>query len=490
MLLRTGKENLKIALKDTGTILFYSGISFFVPIILSILLDKNQSNLFYYALSALGLFSLGFILKNLIKVKKETENKHAMISIVLIWLIYCFFASLPFIFIMKISPIDAYFESMSSLTTTGLSVINPLLDTMPLSLIFWRSFIGWIGGIGIVLLALIGIVTTYSKTIKLLNAEGRGDQLKETLQISIGKISIIYLGLTIVGIILLMLAGQNLWEATNYSMSAISTNGVNITSQGLVGVNNGWVNTGVNNYWVNLVLVIIMLMGATSFSLHYLFIRRKNWFVYFKDPEFRLLLFLGLFGTLVVSTKLGLLTSFFHTFSALTGGGVMLVSTQTLAGWEEFIKFFWVPLLIIGGAAGSTAGGIKLSRAIIFVKSIFWKIKSAMLPKKSYFRRHYNGEPIDSAQLKEVNQFILLWIGFILIGTLVITAHGYPLADVLFEVASAQSNSGISAGISDAGAPILVKIMLIINMFIGRLEIIPIIVGVSLLLSIRDKDDY
>lgn len=487
MFAHSGRENFKIALKDSGTILFYSAISFFVPIVLSIILDKDQTNLFFYSISALGLFFIGFLLKNIKTIRKETENKHAMISIVIIWFIYCLFASLPFIFIMNVSPIDAYFESMSSLTTTGLSVMNPLLDDMPLSLIFWRSFIGWVGGIGIVLLALIGIVTTYSKSIKLLTAEGRGEQLKETLKISIGKISAIYLFLTLLGAALLFFAGQTPWEAINYSMSAISTNGVNITSAGLTQVNNGWLPIGVNNYWVSLILIILMIFGATSFSLHYLFLRKKNWFVYFKDPEFKLLILLGLIGTVIVATKLGLLNSFFHTFSALTTGGFLIVEAQTVSLWEDFVKFLWFPLLIIGGAAGSTAGGIKISRFIIFIKGIFWKIKSQMLPEKSYFRRYYNGEVITPSQVKEINQFILIWIGFILISTLIISAYGYQLSDVLFEVASAQSNSGVTAGISSPQAPTLVKLVLIINMFIGRLEIIPIIIGVSLLLNLRQR---
>jgi trk system potassium uptake protein TrkH len=485
MLLRTGKEDIKVSLKDAGTILFYSGVSFFIPIILAIILDKNQSNIFYYGISALGLFALGYLLKNYINAKKETENKHALLSIVIIWIVYCFFASLPFMFILGISPLDAYFESMSTLTTTGMSLIKPMLDITPPSLILWRTFLGWVGGIGIVLMALIGLMTTYSKTIKFLTAEGRGDQLKENLKTSVWKISGIYILLTIVGIILLMFAGQNLWEATNYSMSAISTNGMDITSSGLTVVNNGWSNTGVNNYWVNLVLVIIMIFGAMSFSLHYLFIKKRNFFVYFKDPEFRLLILLGLIGTLITSAKLGLLSGFFHTFSLITCGGFALVETSVIGGWEEFIKFFWLPLIIIGGAAGSTAGGIKISRFIIFCKSIYWKVKESILPSGSYFRRRYNGENINQKQVKEVNQFILLWIIFIIIGALVISSFGYGVADALFEVASAQSNAGISTGITSIDAHPVVKTMLIINMFVGRLEIIPLLSGIGLLLGLK-----
>ena len=486
MFLRVGREDIKVALKDTGTILFYAGLCFFIPIILAVLMDKNPDTLFFYAVSALGLFALGYLLRK-IPVKKDTETKHAMLSIVLIWIFFCFFASLPFVFIMKVSLLDAFFETMSTLTTTGLSVMIPMLDTMPPSLIFWRSFLGWVGGIGIVLMAFIGLMTTYSKTTKLLVAEGHGDQLKENLKVSVKKITFIYVLLTILGIVLLIISGQTIWQAVNYSMSAISTNGMDISSIGLNAINNGWAPVGLNNYWVNISLVVMMVMGSMSFALHYLFLRKKNWLVYFKDPEFRLLLLLGFVTTLIVATKIGLLNGFFHTFSLITCGGFALVTGIELAAWPEFVKFLWVPIVIIGGAAGSTAGGIKLSRTIIFVKGIYWSIRKTLLPEGSYFRREYNGQKISGNTVKQVNQFILLWLVFIVIGVIVISSYGYPLADVIFEVASAQSNAGISAGISNVFAPVGVKIMLIINMFVGRLEIIPIMASIGLLLSIKGR---
>jgi trk system potassium uptake protein len=487
MFLRVGKEDIKVALKDTGTLLTYSGLAFFVPIILAILMDKNPDTLLAFAISALLAFGVGYILKTQIQTSKETEIKHAMLSIVLIWLLFCFFASLPFVLIMKVSFLDAFFETMSTLTTTGLSVMAPLLDSMPHSLIFWRTFLGWIGGIGIVLMALIGLMTTYSRFSKFMIAEGRGDQLKENLKTATQKIAFIYILLTILGIVLLMLSGQTLWQATNYSMSAISTNGMDITSEGLTAVNNGFSPTGIFNYWVGISLVIIMFLGAMSFSLHYLFLRKKNWFVYFKDPEFRLLLLIGLIGTIIVGAKIGLWDAFFHVFSLATCGGFAIIITEQIALWPEFVKLFLVIITIIGGAAGSTAGGIKLSRAIIFVKGIYWKIKASVLPENSFFKRSYAGQKISLKEVKEINQFILLWIVFIAIGTLILVGYGYSIDDSLLEVASAQSNAGISTGITSMEMPIGVEIMLIINMFVGRLEIIPILASIGLLLNLREK---
>jgi len=487
MFLRVGIEDVKVSLKDTGTILMYSGLAFFVPIIMAILFDRNPQTLLAYAGSALMVLMLGYGMRTLIVTKKETEIKHALLSIVLIWLLFCLFASLPFVFIMKVSLIDAFFETMSTLTTTGLSVMTPLLDTMPASLIFWRTFLGWIGGVGIVVMAFIGLMTTYSKTSKLLMAEGRGEQLKENIRGSAKKIAYIYIILTIVGIILLLLAGQNMWQATNYSMSAISTNGMDISETGLMNVNNGWSPIGLHNYWVDLALIVIMILGAMSFSLHYAWMRKKDFRVVLKDPEFRALIFLGAIGALIVGIKLGAMEGLFHVFSAITCGGFAFIYPLDVSLWSDFVKMILIPLMIIGGAAGSTAGGIKLSRFIIFVKSLYWKIKASVLPDKAYFRKRYNGENVTEKQVKDISLFILLWFVFLLIGTIVLVGYGNDMGNAFFEVSSAQSNAGITTGITHATMPWGVEIMLIINMFVGRLEIIPLLASIGILLSIKDR---
>tara|TARA_B100000315_G_C14329750_1_gene474727 strand:- start:101 stop:715 length:615 start_codon:yes stop_codon:yes gene_type:complete len=177
--------------------------------------------------------------------------------------------------------------------------------------------------------------------------------------------------------------------------------------------------------------------------------------------------------------------AFFHTFSAISCGGFSLVTANDVAAWDDFVKLVLIAVMFVGGSAGSTAGGIKISRFIIFVKSIYWRIKEAVLPEKSFFAKKFEGKNLELKQIKEINQFILLWILLLGIGTLVLTLYGNSMADSLFEVVSAQSNAGISTGITNAAMPFGVKIMLIINMWIGRLEIIPILSAIGFMLSLR-----
>lgn len=487
MFLRLGKEDIRVALKDSGSVLMYSGITFFVPIVLAIMLDRNMDHVIYYAFSALLLFAVGSGMKYFIDTKKETEPKHALLSTVVIWLLYCLFASLPFVLISGVNLLDAYFETMSALTTTGLTVMKPLLATMPPSLIFWRSFLSWAGGIGIIVIAFLGLMTTYSKASKLMIAEGRGEPIGGNLKSTAKKIMSIYIGLTVLGIILLLLSGQSLWEATNYSMSAISTTGMDISAEGLTAVNNGWVPSGVHNYWVEISLIIIMVLGATSFSVHYLFLKKKQFNVLWHDAQFKTLVLFGLFGTAIVSMKLGLMESLFHSFSALTCGGFISIPEISIANWDDFVKGILILLMLVGGAAGSTAGGIKISRTIIFTKSIYWRLKQSVLPERAFFKRSFEGQNVKDKELKELSQFILIWIILLAIGTLVLSFHGYSMADSLFEVTSAQSNAGITTGISQAGMPVSVEVMLIINMFVGRLEIIPILASIGFLIALRKR---
>jgi len=187
------------------------------------------------------------------------------------------------------------------------------------------------------------------------------------------------------------------------------------------------------------------------------------------------------------SNVIGVEEAFFHIVSAITCGGFAIVPITDIRAWGDYVKLVLVGVMFIGGSAGSTAGGIKISRFIIFVKSIYWRIKETILPANSFFARKFEGQILVKNEVREINQFILLYALLIFAGVLVLTLAGNDLGNSLFEVVSAQSNAGISAGIAQAGMPISVEIMLILNMWIGRLEIIPILSAVGFFLSMRKR---
>lgn len=497
MIVSYGLWDLRIVLRDVGEILRLAAIAFIVPLIASVLFLEFKTMpeiMFYYAIAGLITFLLGIILKTFFRSDDKTTFKHAFLVIVLVWLIFVGLAALPFSWILGMPFLDAYFESMSALTTTGLSIMMvpaenssvALLDIAPLSLIFWRSFLSWVGGIGIVVLALMGLFGYYTKAGKLIIAEGREERLKANLMNSVREIWAIYIIMTLLGAVMLYLSGMDPFNALNYSMSAISTTGMSTTSIGLTANNNGWLNEGLHNFWVDISLIIIMIMGATSFYVHYLF-RKKNYRAYFEDAEFKALLAMGFLSSLFIIPKLGIENAIFYAFSAITCGGFDIVSVSIVRAWPDFVKLVLIAAMFIGGSSGSTAGGIKISRFLVFLKSIGWKAKEVLLPKDSFFPKRFEGRNLSQEEIAEVHLFILLYCLFIVFGIFVLTFNGEDLSNSLFEVVSAQGNAGLSAGITKPGMEMASELMLIINMFVGRLEIIPIFSILGFVLHLRKR---
>ncbi len=473
MFIRFTKNDFFVTMRNIGIILMWSSLTFLLPIFASFYYKEPLTVSINYLLCGIIALMLGFFLKILFKSDKELETKHAYVAISILWILYTAIAALPFVLIHNANFVDAFFESMSAITTTGLTIL-PNIDNMVFSLLFWRSLISWIGGIGIVVIVMVGLLTAYTKAAKLLSAEGRQERIKPNIKNTAKEMILIYLFLTFVGTTLLIAGGMRPFFALNYAMSAISTTGFDLTKAGL---------TVAHNWLIDASLILIMIMGATSFYTHYFILRRKNLEIFIKDREFQLMLLLAFISAFLLLTKFEFLKALFYTTSAITCGGFALDLPKIIAQWEDWVKFTLILLMLIGGSAGSTAGGIKLSRFWLFLKSIYWKIKEAILPKGTYFAKKFEDIVVSNEEIAEIHQFILLYILLIFIGSFVLTLCGYNLSDSLFEVVSAQGNAGISAGVTNVNMPLGAKIMLIINMWFGRLEIIPILSLIGLGLS-------
>ncbi|MFH1587430.1 MAG: TrkH family potassium uptake protein [Candidatus Diapherotrites archaeon] len=491
MLIRVGLDDIKVILRDTGSLLKWSAVIYLIPLIVSIWFRSPgfvDETIAFVSVSLIS-YLVGLALEKAFKTEANTGLKHAFMTTAIIWLVFTAFAAVPFVLIQEMSFVDSFFEAMSALTTTGLSMMASSINSAPQSIIFWRSLLSWIGGVGIVLLALIGVLSTYTRAAKLMTAEGRADQIKPNLKNSLKQIWAIYFLFTIIGAVLLVIVPNGLdpFTALNYSMSAISTTGMDTVQGGLQTL----VGSG-NLLWVEIVLVLLMLAGAVSFSVHYLFLRKRQMGAYFQDSEFRIFLLLAVISAFLVIPKFGLefqqiADTIFHIVSALSCGGFAVVPFSEIMQWDDFVKLVLVGLMFIGGSAGSTAGGIKISRAWIFAKSVYWQMKRSILPKNSFFKREFEGHEVDDVMIKEISQFIILYGALILIGVLVLVFYGFPLGSSLFEVVSAQSNVGIGTGITGPAMPLAAKIMLILNMWIGRLEIIPIMAAVGFMLSLGKR---
>lgn len=458
------KWHSNLVLKNIGQIIYYSSFVFLIPLIISIILKEQTNFIISYLISFFVCFIIGLSLYKLIPKNDfvELSGVHYLLIVCGVWLIFCALATLPY-YVFGYNFIDSFFDTMSLLTTTGTTTLPYLVKTTSWHL--WRALLSWIGGIGIVLIAFYGILNTGIFTSKkIAKAEGH-DQISPSYKGTIKALWIIYVVLTVIGIILLLVMGMDFFNSVAYSMSAISTTGHDMPNPDYV-----------YNPNIQLAVSFIILLGAISFFTHYKVYKTKNPFVYFKDPQFLSMSFIILI--LVILFKFYLKTQTWQHIVGLIvgalGGGFTIFSPEMIMGLAPILFFLLVLIMFIGGEKGSTAGGITQERFLLLGKSIIWQIREIRLPDLSNISRKYDGRAIENSEIRYLYFFIASYVFFIIFGVLILTTYGYPLSTSIFEVISTQGNVGVPIGIAEYSLPIIPKLVLILNMWVGRLEIIPI----------------
>lgn len=454
-----------LILKHIGQVIYYSSFIFLIPLIISIILKEPTSYILSYMLSFLVALVVGLLFYRLIPKNDyiQLSGVHYLVILCGVWLIFCALTTLPY-YIFGYSFIDSFFDTMSLLTTTGTTTLPGSVNVI--SWHIWRALLSWIGGIGIVFIAFYGLLNAnVFSSKKMIKAEGR-DKMNAGYKGTITTLWIIYIVLTIVGILLLLLCGMDLLNSITYTASAISTTGHDMPN-----------NNYIFNSNIQLVIAFIILLGCTSFVTHYSAYKQKNPLAYFKEPQFIsmllmivvcfLVFYLPIHSTYTWQSILGLIVG------AMGGGFISFSPTQILS-LAPLLFLLLVLLMFVGGCKGSTAGGITQSRFLLLNKSIIWHIKETRLPDLSNISKRYAGEVVDDDDIKLLYSFIASYVFFIIIGVIVLTAYNYPLNTSIFEVVSTQGNVGVPIGVTSHTMPLVPKIMLILNMWIGRLEVIPI----------------
>jgi len=469
-------SNLKTVLKDLGSILIILGVLMLMLIIVPSIFKE------FYVLNVLSLIAVvtlcfGLVLRFSCRNAKEPALKHAMITAALAWLVVPAISSLFFIFIEGMNPLDSFFEAMSGWTGTGLTMVahpSSLTHTMQ----FWRSLMQWVGGIGVIVLMVSILARPGTGSFLLYKAEGREEKIRPSVVSTVRIIWWIYLLLTSIGIVLFYFAGMSLWEAINHAMTALGTGGFSITDNSMASY---------NKPLIEMTIIPMMILGAIPFLVHYK-VLKGNVRVFFKDMQCRAL-FIILLLLLIPLFVENYVTSYGNIFSTLRFSSFQLISGLTCTGFQTTDVHLWSGTalgivciaMLIGGGAGSTAGGIKLIRIVIAFKGVSWTLMKSFLPKRAIKSLRFGDRRLDEEHFNsiesEANLIIILWILFLFLGVGVLShvvAPQYTLSEIIFEVASAQGNVGLSTGITNAGLSYIGKVMLILNMWIGRLEIIPV----------------
>jgi trk system potassium uptake protein len=451
-----------------GTI--FIGIAFLLLLpLLAALLFAEWNVIYSFLIAALITLATGALLRYKFKVDSDITLtiQEGGIIVLFAWIGAIIFSALPFLIFKQLNFTQAIFEATSGWTTTGLSVVD--VTQTPKTFLLWRSIMQFIGGAGFTVMMLSAIIGPLG--LGLFNAEGRSDKLLPNVTQSAKTIMLILSSYTLAGTILYMLAGMPWFDALNHALCALSTGGFS-TQFNSIGE--------FNRLSIELVTIILMLLGATSFAAHYLLLTR-DFKGFLRTAELKLLWAILLF-TIPIITFLSLNHLYQDTSSALRVGVFQVVSSLTTTGfstvdlktWGDYPRLILIVLMIFGGMAGSTAGGIKLYRIMILFKSLVWNIQGYFLPR-NVIRENVVVRPDGPLFLKkhiiiETTNFVTLYSIFFITGVIIFTLYGNSLSDAMFEMASTLSTVGLSVGITAAEAPAAILWTQTISMLMGRLE--------------------
>lgn len=409
------------------------------------------------------------------------------------------------------NPLNGFFESMSGFTGTGLTM-TVHEDVLPHTLQWWRSFIEWVGGVGVIVLTTAILARPGSGSLTLYESEARSEKIHPSIVSTVRTIWWIFLLFTFFSILVLWLAGMPMWDAINHAMTGLATGGFSITDNSI---------GTYNSVAIDFALIPIMILGSIAFPIHYLVLRGDLRNLY-KDLQTRwVFIYFGL-GTLILTALLfeqgfyqtetmivagivlqGQAATFFQTFRFALFQFVSAASCtgfQTAGslgpGWSPQAQLTVTFGMVVGAAAGSTVGGIKLIRLLTLAKGTLFRIRGVFYPASAVRTFRLDGRALSNEEaaqeFEEAAIITFLWFLFLGLGAFVLMMvlpmgpDGFTVENVLFEVASAQGNVGLSSGITGPGMPTVSKVMFLFNMWIGRLEIIPVLVLLrSLLVSME-----
>ena len=475
-----------VIFKILGLLLMLFSLSYSLPLLVSIIYSDGKIPVFVYAF--LITFSIGALIWiPCARYQDELRARDGFMITVLFWFVLGIAGSLPFLLSAApdISITDAIFESISGLTTTGATVISGL-DRLPKSLLFYRQLLQWMGGIGIVVIAVAILPMLGVGGMQLYRAETPGpvkdNKLTPRIAESAKVLFLVYLVLTLTCATLYWLGGMNAFDAIAHSFSTVSIGGFSTHDESIAWFTH---QPGVNGDFVLTVCMVFMIIAGLNFALHYYTFARRSIGHYWKDTEARVYLYLLGGSMLVVSLALFLWNTyeannsirqgFFHTISVMTTTGF---TTESFARWPQHIAFTLIFLSFFGACAGSTGGGIKIGRMIILAKQTLREIArlihpSAVLPIK------VGDRPVHPRVADAIWGFFGAYLIIFYVMVVLLLATGLDYVTAWSAVAASLNNLG--PGLGEVGANFasindFAKWVLCFCMILGRLELFTLIV--------------
>lgn len=468
--------NISMVFYLLGRVLLFEGALLGLPTAVSLYYQE------YFATNAfLITIVLCVLLGLLFSYKKPKSNifylREGFVITALSWIVISILGALPFLFTNVISnPIDAFFETVSGFTTTGASILSDV-ETLPKSILFWRSFTHWIGGMGVLVFLLVITPLKGGSNANLMKAESPGPQVEKLVpktRSTAGILYGIYVALTVLQIILLLCGGMSLFEASTLSFGTAGTGGFGIK------------NTSIADYssYIQVVIAIFMILYGINFTFYFLLLCKKVKRALAME-EVRWYLFIILSAILIITWDT---IGFYHSFgTAIKHALFQVASIITTTGfattdfnlWPVVSKTVLVLLMFVGACAGSTGGGIKVSRFVILCKTV-GKENSRFLHPSGIRKVMLDKKPVPHEVVRSINVFMITYVLLYSLSILLIGFDNHDLTTNFTAVVATLNNIGPGLelvgplgnfSIFSNGA----KLVLIFDMLAGRLELFPLL---------------
>lgn len=469
--------NYKMVFKTVGRFLWAEAAFLCLPLVVSL---YYKENLFHIYLIVIGLLLGSGALMNLPKPEtKRIYAREGFVVVSLSWILLSFFGSLPFVFSGAIpSFIDAFFETVSGFTTTGATILSNV-EALPKSLLFWRSFTNWIGGMGIIVFVLALLPQKDMQSMHILRAEVPGPTVGKLVSKTAVTARILYITyaiLTVAEVVALILCDLSVFDSITTAFATAGTGGFSVKNASIAAY---------NSLSAEIIISVFMVLFGINFNLFYLLII-KQFKRIFKSEELWVYIAIIVVSTIVITGNIypmveslgaALRQAGFHVISITTTTGFV---TADYTAWPTLSQVITIMLMFTGACSGSTGCGIKIGRIIILVKAGIRELRRAVNPRSVRCVK-LDGAVVKNETIATTCIFFLIYMLIIAISSFILAFDKFSLTTVITASMTCINNLGLgfnAVGIADnfSDMSVLSKLVLCADMLIGRLEIFPMII--------------
>ncbi|MBR5508733.1 MAG: TrkH family potassium uptake protein [Lachnospiraceae bacterium] len=472
--------NIRMIRYIVGSVIQIEAVLLLLPALTA--LCYQESCLLIFVSIAIFCLVAGAMLKGKKPENTTIFSSEGYISVALCWIAMSICGALPLYFSGYFSnPIDALFEIVSGFTTTGATILNDV-EILPRSILMWRSFSHWIGGMGVLVFVLAILPMAGASSMYLMKAESPGPsvgKLVPKVRSTAKILYAIYIVMTIIQMILLVLAGCPVFDSVNMAFATAGTGGFSVLNSGCADYNTA----------TQIIITVFMILFGVNFNVYFL-IYAGNIKEALKCEEARA--YMGIIGASVLLIAVNTCSMFAHAGEAVLHAAFQVGSIITTTGfatvdfdlWPEFSKTILVCLMFVGACAGSTGGGIKVSRIVIMAKTILKELAFIVHPR-NVRKTRFEGKQVEHEVLRSINVFLITYLAIFMGSILIISLDNFDGVTNFTAIAATFNNIG--PGLAKVGPTCnfgafsnLSKLVMIFDMLAGRLEIFPMLIVFSL----------